>query len=67
LTLGGHGSPSGSCAWFVIGFEFSVRVCAMRQGWAGRTMHGPVGQGVLVGALGMLAMHFGLVPREQAA
>ena len=66
-ALGGHDSPGGSCAWFVIGLEFSVREWAMRQGWAGRTMHGPVGQGVLVGTLGMLSMHFGLTPRSSAA
>ncbi len=65
--LGGHESPCGSCAWFVVGLEFSVREWSMRQGWAGRTMHGPVGQGILVGTLGTLAMHFGLTPRARAA
>lgn len=64
-ALGGHNSPGGSCAWFVVGLEFSVREWAMRQGWAGRTVHGPVGQGILVGTLGTLAMHFGLTPRTQ--
>ncbi len=24
-ALGGHDSPAGSCAWFVVGLEFSVR------------------------------------------
>ena len=66
-ALGGHDSPGGSCVWFVVGLEFSVREWAMRQGWAGRVVHGPVGQGILVGALGMLAMHFGLTPRQRAA
>jgi hypothetical protein len=66
-TLGGHDSPAGSCVWFVVGLEFSVREWAMRQGWAGRHVHGPVAQGILVGALGTLAMHFGLVPRQRAA
>ncbi|MCQ4162158.1 hypothetical protein NON00_19800 [Roseomonas sp. GC11] len=66
-ALGGHDSPCGSCAWFVLGLEFSVREWAMRQGWAGRTMHGPVGQGILVGTLGILALHFGLTPRSRAA
>lgn len=66
-ALGGHDSPAGSCVWFVVGLEFSVREWAMRQGWAGRVIHGPVGQGILVGALGMLAMHFGLTPRQRAA
>ena len=66
-ALGGHGSPAGSCVWFVIGLEFSVREWAMRQGWAGRPVHGPVAQGILVAALGTLVMHFGLTPRQWAA
>lgn len=66
-ALGGHDSPAGSCVWFVVGLEFSVREWAQRQGWAGRVVHGPVGQGMLVSALGTLAMHFGLVPRQRAA
>ena len=66
-ALGGHDSPAGSCVWFVVGLEFSVREWAMRQGWSGRPVHGPVAQGILVGTLGTLAMHFGLVPRQRAA
>ena len=66
-TLGGHASPAGSCAWFVLGLEFSLRTWATRQGWSGKPIHGPMAQGVLVAALGTLAMHFGLVPRSHAA
>jgi hypothetical protein len=66
-VLGGHDSPAGPCVWFVVGLEFSVSEWAQRQGWAGRIVHGPVGQGILVGALGTLAMHFGLTPRRRAA
>jgi len=57
-ALGGHESPAGSCIWFVVGLEFSVRDWAARQGWAGKPVHGPIGQGILVAALGMLAGHF---------
>lgn len=66
-ALGGHGSPAGSCVWFVVGLEYSVREWAMRQGWSGRPVHGPVAQGMLVAALGTLAMHFRLTRRSQAA
>jgi hypothetical protein len=66
-AMGGHDSPAGSCVWFVVGLEFSVREWAMRQGWSGRPVHGPVAQGILVAAVGMLAMHFGLTRRPQAA
>lgn len=66
-ALGGHDSPAGSCVWFVVGLEFSLREWAMRRGWSGRPVHGPVAQGILVAALGTLAMHFGLVARQRAA
>jgi hypothetical protein len=66
-VLGGHDSPAGSCAWFVVGLEFSVRDWAARQGWAGKPVHGPIGQGILVAALGMLAAHFGLGAGQHAA
>ena len=66
-ALGGHDSPAGSCVWFVVGLEFSVREWAMRQGWSGRSVHSPVAQGMLVAALGTLAFHFGLTPRQRVA
>jgi hypothetical protein len=66
-ALGGHDSPAGSCAWFVLGLEFSLRTWATRQGWGGRYVHGPVAQGMVVAALGTLAMHFGVIPRSRAA
>jgi hypothetical protein len=66
-ALGGHDSPAGSCVWFVVGLEFSLREWAQRQGWSGRTVHGPAAQGMLVAALGTLAMHFRLTPRQRAA
>lgn len=66
-ALGGHDSPAGSCAWFVVGIEMSVREWAARRGWSGRPVPQPTAAGILVAALGILAMHFGLTPRTQAA
>lgn len=66
-ALGGFDSPGGSIVWHVIGVEVSIRDWALRQGWAGRHMHPPQAQGLLVGALGMLTAHFGLVSRQRAA
>jgi hypothetical protein len=66
-ALGGFDSPGGSIVWHVTGVEVSIRDWALRQGWAGRHMHPPQAQGLLVGALGMLAAHFGLVSRQRAA
>jgi hypothetical protein len=59
-VVGGVASPSGSCLWHVVGLECSVREWAMRHGWNGRPIAPPQGQGVLIGALGVLAAHYGL-------
>jgi hypothetical protein len=66
-ALGGHDSPAGSCVWFVVGLEMSVREWAARRGWSGRPVPQPIAGGIIVAALGILAMHFGLTPRQQAA
>jgi hypothetical protein len=66
-ALGGHDSPAGSCVWFVVGLEMSVREWAARRGWGGRPVSQPIAGGILVAALGILAMHFGLTPRQRAA
>jgi hypothetical protein len=66
-ALGGHDSPAGSCVWFVVGLEMSVREWAARCGWGGRPVPQPTAGGILVAALGILATHFGLAPRIRAA
>ncbi len=66
-ALGGHDNVAGSCAWYVIGLELSVREWAMRQGWRGRPLAPAVAQGMLAATLSVLAGHFGLVPRTRAA
>lgn len=66
-VLGGHDTAVGSCAWHVLGCETSVREWALRQGWSGRPMAPQNAQGLLVAALGVLAVHFGLLARPRAA
>ena len=66
-ALGGDDSPAGSCVWFVVGLEMSVREWAMRQGWGGRPVPPPQAQGMLVATLSVLAGHFGLAGRQRAA
>jgi hypothetical protein len=56
-ALGGIGSPAGSCEWHVVGLQRSVREWAMRQGWGGRTVEQTEARGILVAALGILAVH----------
>jgi hypothetical protein len=58
-ALGGISSPAGSCVWHVVGLQRSIREWAIRQGWGGRPVRQEQAQGILVAALGMLAVHFG--------
>ena len=64
-TLGGIGSPGGSCVWHVVGLCYSLREWAVQQGWAGRPVHGSLATGVLVAALGVLAVHYGYGPAKR--
>jgi hypothetical protein len=58
-ALGGASSPAGSCVWHVVGLQSSVREWAIRQGWGGRPVRQEQAHGILVAALGILAVHFG--------
>jgi hypothetical protein len=58
-ALGGHGSPCGSAAWFILGCELTVRGWAVREGWNGRSLSPHAAKGILTGSLGVLAGHFG--------
>jgi hypothetical protein len=58
-TLGGIGSPGGSCLWHVLGCGYSVREWAIRRTWSGRPMRQEQAAGILIAGLGMLAAHFG--------
>jgi hypothetical protein len=62
-ALGGPASPAGACVWHVVGLETSITEWARRSGWGGRPIGHAQGQGVLVSALGVLAMHYGLTKR----
>ena len=64
-TLGGIGSPGGSCIWHVVGLGFSLREWALQQGWAGRSVHHNQATGALVTALGVLAVHYGYGPARR--
>ena len=66
-ALGGFDSAAGSIVWHVVGLECSVREWAQRQGWGGRSVGHAQAQGMLVAALGVLAVVYGLVPSRRAA
>jgi hypothetical protein len=59
-ALGGPDSPAGSCAWHVLGYGRSVREWALCQSWNGRPVRQEQAHGILVAALGMLAVHYRL-------
>ncbi len=58
-ALGGMASPGGSCVWHVVGLQSSLREWAMQQGWNGRPLRRGEASGILLSALGMLAVHYG--------
>jgi hypothetical protein len=65
-ALGGLSSPAGSCVWHVVGLQRSVSEWAIRQGWGGRPVRQEQAQGILIAALGMLAVHSGHPSRTHA-
>lgn len=58
-ALGGLASPIGSISWFVLGCELSLNQWAQREGWAGRPLRHETATITLIGALAVLASHFG--------
>jgi hypothetical protein len=65
--FGGTDSACGSCLWHVLGLECSLREWATRQGWGGRSVNHVQAQGILVAALNVLAVHYGLAAGRRAA
>lgn len=59
-ALGGATSPCGSIAWHCLGLDWSVKDWASYAGWSGRPVREEVAKGTLIGALGVLAVHFRL-------
>ena len=58
VAAGGLASAGGSCLWHVVGLETSLKGWAFEQGWSGRRVTQEIASGILVGALGVLEMHF---------
>jgi len=58
-AVGGLASPAGSCLWYVVGCEHSIKDWALRQGWNGRAIGQEQASGVLVAALGTLQAWWG--------
>jgi hypothetical protein len=58
-AVGGISSPGGCAVWHVAGLGRSVKEWSMQEGWNGRTINQYEAKGILVAALGMLALHYG--------
>ena len=52
-------SPAGSCVWYVVGLQVSIREWATRRGWGGRSVRHEPAQGILGAA------HYGYEPSHQ--
>jgi hypothetical protein len=58
-AVGGITSPAGCALWQVAGLGKSVKEWSATEGWNGRTLNVYEAKGVLVAALGALAVHYG--------
>ena len=58
-AVGGIGSPGGCVVWHVAGLGKSVREWAAQEGWGGRPINEREAKGILIGALAVLAVHYG--------
>ncbi len=66
-VLGGMTSPGGSCVWHVVGLQLSLREWAMQRGWNNRPVRPSEASGILISALGMLAVHYGYERQRRAS
>ena len=58
-AVGGINSPGGCAVWHVAGMGRSVKEWSLLEGWNGRVLNQYEAKGILVAALGMLAVHYG--------
>jgi hypothetical protein len=66
-AIGGHDGAMGSVVWHVVGANYSLREWTLRQGWNGRQLRPEQATGVLIAALDLLAVHYGLARRKSVA
>ena len=59
-ALGGHDGAMGSVVWHVLGCGCSVREWVLRRTWGGRQVRQEEARGILIAALDLLAVHYGL-------
>jgi hypothetical protein len=57
-AVGGLNSAGGSCLWYVVGWERTLKEWALQQGWSGRRVSQEAASGILIATLGTLEAHF---------
>jgi hypothetical protein len=57
-AVGGISSPGGCAVWHIAGLGQSVREWSAMAGWNGRSLNQYEAKGILVSALGVLAVHY---------
>jgi hypothetical protein len=60
-AVGGITSPAGCALWQVAGLGKSVKEWSVTEGWNGRHLNVYEAKGILVSALGVLAVHYGFL------
>ena len=58
-AVGGINSPGGCAVWHVAGMGRSVKEWSVLEGWNGRSLNQYEAKGILVAALGVLAVYYG--------
>ena len=64
-ALGGQDAALGSVAWHVLGAGCSLREWTLRQSWNGRQLRPEQATGVLIAALDLLSLHYGMAHRDR--
>jgi hypothetical protein len=59
-VLGGIQSPGGSCAWHVLGCEWTIAAWGLSRGWGGHRVDTRVATGILLADLGILRHYYGI-------
>ena len=65
-ALGGTATPAGSAVWCILGTGLTVKEWAAKCqfGQGGRSLDEKVAKGIFLGALGVLAVHYGTLRRQ---
>lgn len=61
-AVGGLASPGGGALWHVAGLGQSIKEWSLLTGWNGRRLNPHEAKGILVSALGALAVYYGYLP-----